>query len=642
MCSPGMKEDFPVDIVDEIVNNGVCGYSYEQKIELKRRRPTPVLNLDMVDGKSVRKFQYAWYSKFEWLTGSSVRNRLFCYYCLLFGDGKEWCADGISTVKNFLRNASNHAMSAKHLTCEESYKLLGRNPIAEHPLSGGRRLAALKYNERVGINRRVLSRLIHVVCHLGKRELPFHDDENDCTSSSIINKGNYRELLDLLSREEPLLGDHFSHIQRKSCDDIIENDLIRCVTEAVNVQIMGELERAKFVSVQVDETADVSCKSQISVIFRYVVDNNVEERFMGFFDVPKTKTAAELSDVLWAVINKWNVKDKIVCQTYDGATAAVMAEREVCSSVVQEAEQEAVAQKPYPNPMFIHCYAHHLNLVFLHGSKTIKSVRMFLSDLTAFHTFFNGSPKRTELLREKGFQLPETRWNYWPIVVSTIGVHFTDLQKTITSVTDAEDWDPTSVHLACGLLQQFSDFKFIYLLCLFHEIFTFSDRVFLILRTQCTKDVQACVDEIMTMSEQLSAMRNEETVVTCCESVVRLNSALKCPDRDVISSLQNLTYEILDSIISQTNFRFKDINLLRFVEITNNYAFKKYKKSFPVEHLQQLEQYFPREFCFERLKTELMIVFKDTNKYVSPKELLNYIIKGTYKLNISCTELHFW
>lgn len=34
MCSLGIKEEFPVNVVDEIVNNGVCGYSYEQKIEL--------------------------------------------------------------------------------------------------------------------------------------------------------------------------------------------------------------------------------------------------------------------------------------------------------------------------------------------------------------------------------------------------------------------------------------------------------------------------------------------------------------------------------------------------------------------------------------------------------------------------------
>lgn len=112
----------------------------------------------------------------------------------------------------------------------------------------------------MSINRCVLSRLIQVVCHLGKREFSFHDD--DYTSSSSINKGNYRELLDLLSREEPLLGDHF---ERKFCDSI-ENDLIIGITEAMNVQIMGELERAKFVSVQMDETADVSYKSRISVV----------------------------------------------------------------------------------------------------------------------------------------------------------------------------------------------------------------------------------------------------------------------------------------------------------------------------------------------------------------------------------------
>lgn len=94
-----------------------------------------------------------------------------------------------------------------------------------------------------------------------------------------------------------------------------------------------------------------------------------------------------------------DVNDKNFCLTYDGATAAVMV------------GQEVIARETFSNAMFMHCYAHQLNLVFLHGSKTIKSVLLFLGDLTMFYAFFSGSAKQTELLREKGgFLLPETKW----------------------------------------------------------------------------------------------------------------------------------------------------------------------------------------------------------------------------------------
>jgi len=43
----------------------------------------------------------------------------------------------------------------------------------EHAISEGRRLSAVKHIEQFGINRRLIARMIHVVCFLGKQELAF-------------------------------------------------------------------------------------------------------------------------------------------------------------------------------------------------------------------------------------------------------------------------------------------------------------------------------------------------------------------------------------------------------------------------------------------------------------------------------------
>jgi hypothetical protein len=332
------------------------------------------------------------------------------------------------------------------------------------------------------------------------------------------------------------------------------------------------------------------------------------------------KTALELSNILLEQIQKWNINDKIICQTYDGA--AVMAGQVI--------SVPAIIKNTYPNAMFIHSCAHQLNLVFLHGSKTIKAVRLFISDLTMFHAFFSESPKRSELLRVKWFKQPEhieMRWNYHFRAAATISTNFTELKKAALCVTEEENWDPMSICLANGVLNKLSNFKFVYLLCLFNKISMFSDHVFLTLQTKCTADIQTCIKEIINMSTQLTFMRNEETVVTCSKSAVELNSELQYSDKDV-QSLKYLTYEILDSIITQANVRFQDFDLLQFVEITNNKAFKDYKKCFPVEKLQILEKNFSGVFDLERLKNELTIVFDNRGKYLPPKELLNYIIKG--------------
>jgi len=114
------------DLINAILNDGIINYSYEKKFELKNKRPCPLLNLTTADGKSIRKFQFVWYSKYKWLTGSQVKSKLYCYYCLLLRGEKTWSQEDVSTIKNFERKANKHAISERHLVFQEKFKLLGK------------------------------------------------------------------------------------------------------------------------------------------------------------------------------------------------------------------------------------------------------------------------------------------------------------------------------------------------------------------------------------------------------------------------------------------------------------------------------------------------------------------------------------
>lgn len=80
------------------------------------------------------------------------------------------------------------------------------------------------------------------------------------------------------------------------------------------------MDSCEFVSVHADETLDVSCQSQMSIIFHYCVNESVQERFIEFFDVSKDKMAQGLAIVILTVLKGRKVDKKLVCQTYDGAS----------------------------------------------------------------------------------------------------------------------------------------------------------------------------------------------------------------------------------------------------------------------------------------------------------------------------------
>lgn len=50
---------------------------------------------------------------------------------------------------------------------------------------------------------------------------------------------------------------------------------------------------------------------------------------------------------------------------------------------------QSVIQNIYSMAIFIHYYVHLLNLVLLHGAKSIKGVKLFIENLTMFHVLVN-------------------------------------------------------------------------------------------------------------------------------------------------------------------------------------------------------------------------------------------------------------
>jgi len=142
------------DIIDIILNKGLSSFSYEEKCNLKGKRPTPHLSLEYKEAKTLRKFQLSWYSTFNWLAGSIERKKLYCYICVLFRGENEWSINGIPNIKNLVRKAEKHQISKKHLTNKESFHMLGKNRI-EHSISESRRLTAINHNKQVDINRKI-------------------------------------------------------------------------------------------------------------------------------------------------------------------------------------------------------------------------------------------------------------------------------------------------------------------------------------------------------------------------------------------------------------------------------------------------------------------------------------------------------
>lgn len=137
-----------------------------------------------------------------------------------------------------------------------------------------------------------------------------------------------------------------------------------------------------------DETSDVSNKSQLSTMIRYVSrPGNIEERFLFFSDVSSDRNANALSQHVIKVINDINCANKIVWQAYDGAS--VMAGH--------LSGTQARVKEIFPNAKFIHCAAHRFTLMLQDVLKHNRKCRRFFERLSGMASFFAQSSKRCSL-----------------------------------------------------------------------------------------------------------------------------------------------------------------------------------------------------------------------------------------------------
>ncbi|KAL7405711.1 hypothetical protein ABVT39_006150 [Epinephelus coioides] len=105
----------------------------------------------------------------------------------------------------------------------------------------------------------------------------------------------------------------------KGTSSTVQNELLDCMYEVYRDEIAKQVDKTSFVAIQADETTDVSCKSQMVVVLRYMLPNNtVTERFLEFVEV-KDKTGLGLCNSIKDVLEPLKLGEKLIAQTYDGA-----------------------------------------------------------------------------------------------------------------------------------------------------------------------------------------------------------------------------------------------------------------------------------------------------------------------------------
>ena len=112
-------------------------------------------------------------------------------------------------------------------------------------------------NEKIARHRHVLNKVIDALKFLGIHELPLRgNDESEMSS----NRGAFLNLLEYIASMDDKLRDYLTNakVARNTSKDI-QNDLLDSIYEVYLAQVESEMSSCEFVSIQSNETIEVTC-----------------------------------------------------------------------------------------------------------------------------------------------------------------------------------------------------------------------------------------------------------------------------------------------------------------------------------------------------------------------------------------------
>ena len=264
--------------------------------------------------------------------------------------------------------------------------------------------------------------------------------ENDEIIGSV-NNGNYLGCLELLAEYDPFLAEHIQQRANKGRGHIsylsstICDEFILIISDQLMRQVIQETKDAKYYSVSVDSTPDVSHSDQLTLIIRYVTASGPVERFIKFIPIYE-HTGESLAKILLTFLEGNGISiTNCRGQSYDNAS----------NMSGKYNGMQAWIRKENSLAEYIPCCGHSLNLVGQNSVDSCPVAVYFFDFVQKLFVFFSASTHRWNLLLT-GFtplgiptlkRLSDTRWSAHHDAVDALQKGYKTIQQILVSMSES-------------------------------------------------------------------------------------------------------------------------------------------------------------------------------------------------------------
>jgi hypothetical protein len=231
----------------------------------------------------------------KWLVYSNACDKVFCFCCKLFKNtqkASKLADEGIDDWHNLSTKLREHESNPLHnanlIKWVDLHKGLQRKATIDNAMEA-------QIDQEKQHWKKVLVRIIGVVKTLSRNNLPFRGSNEKIYEK---NNGLFCQLIEFVAEFDPIMEEHLRRVVNNEINNHylshkIQNELINLLANKIKVSILTKIKKAKYFSIILDCTPDLSHKEQMSIVIRCVNvedtnDIKVEEYFLGFITVCDT------------------------------------------------------------------------------------------------------------------------------------------------------------------------------------------------------------------------------------------------------------------------------------------------------------------------------------------------------------------
>lgn len=395
------------------------------------------------------------------------------------------------------------------------------------------------------------------------------------------NQGNLLELLKMRSQDNSIFEKYFSNKEKifRYVSPEYQNMFLNLLSNNILSQIIDLVKNAGIYSVIMDETQDLRKHEQVSIVLRYCDEKlNAFESFIGFYRTDKMDRES-LSNLLKHTLLNLGLKLKnIRAQCYDGAASM----RGSYSGVAKRIKDDN------PLALYIHCYAHILNLCVVDVCEQVASVRNMFGILKSIYAFIGASSKRYSIFEniQNESKLPnitlkslsDTMWNCRVEAIKSVLKNFECIISTLEHISDTD-----LVHgpEANSILKNIKDFEFIFCLNLMKLVLELTNSLSFYFQK---KNINYSTVKSLTNTTvaQLKSLRSENNFKNVWSETNKVTTKENCPlpsvprkrkiparlgggepfNTDNLSEFVkiNIYFTVLDIIITDIETKFSENN----------------------------------------------------------------------------------